>query len=87
VEQLFLLPAGGRSIHCGLVLGCLLVMPGGLVLVRAEVAEFLLDALGVVPAIDVREQGVLGLVAGAPLAAIDEFDLQCDQTFSISALS
>ena len=39
-----------------------MVMPVGLVLVGAEVAEFALDASGVVPAIDVGEQGVLGFV-------------------------
>jgi len=46
------------------------------VLVGAEPAELFLDALGVVPAVDVVEDRGLGFVAGASGVAIDEFDLQ-----------
>src|SRR5689334_6805625 len=51
-------------------------VPGGLVFVGAEVAEFLLDAAGVVPPVDVGEDRVLGLVASPPAGAVDQFDLQ-----------
>src|SRR4051794_38760659 len=68
------LPASSRG--RGEVIWLVLGMPGGLVFVRAEVAELFLDATGVVPAIDVSEDRVLGFVAGPPRCAVDQFDLQ-----------
>src|SRR5439155_8074939 len=54
----------------------LLGVPRGFVLVWGEPAEVFLDALGVVPPVDVAEDRVLGLVAGAPGPPVDQFDLQ-----------
>src|SRR4029450_9467638 len=47
-----------------------------LVLVGAEPAKLALDAVGVVPAVDVAEQVQLGLVAGAVAGAVDPLDLE-----------
>src|SRR5439155_12805268 len=51
-------------------------VPGGSVLVGAEVAQLALDSAGVVPAVDVGEDGVLRLVAGAPSGPVHQLDLQ-----------
>src|ERR1700704_575402 len=42
----------------------------------AEVAQFLLDAAGVVPTVDVGEDRVLGLIPGPPRGPIHQLDLQ-----------
>ena len=68
------LSAAGRG--RGEVIWLGLGVPGGLVFVGAEVAEFLLDAAGVVRGVDVFEDRVLGLVAGSSAGSVDEFDLQ-----------
>jgi hypothetical protein len=47
-----------------------------LVLVGAQPAKLTLDAVGVVPAVDVAEQVQLGLLAGAVAGAVDPLDLQ-----------
>src|SRR6266699_7285846 len=48
----------------------------GLVLVRAAPTETPLDAVGVVPAVDVAKQRELGLLAGAEAGPVDQLDLQ-----------
>ena len=48
----------------------------GLVLVGAAPAQPPLDAVGVVPAVDVAKQRQLGLLSGAEAGAVDQLDLQ-----------
>jgi hypothetical protein len=50
-------------------LGVVLAVPGLFVLVGCQAAEALLDAAGVVPAVDVTQQRGLGLGAGGELDA------------------
>jgi hypothetical protein len=54
----------------------LAVVVGLLVLVGAQPAKLTLDAVGVVPAVDVAEQVQLGLLAGAVAGAVDPLDLE-----------
>jgi hypothetical protein len=61
-------------------------MVAGFELVRGSPAELLLDALGVVPAIDIGEQGILCLVAGAPGRETSSV-FNVEKKFSINALS
>jgi hypothetical protein len=54
-----------------------LAMPSLLILLRCQAAESFLDAAGVVPAVDVAQQGGLGLGAGGELGAgpVQQLDL------------